>query len=121
MFAAVPRALADTHFTGCLCLLLTLWTLFFPAMLYIGLRALAGALDAHHLVRNMQLVLTARVPIIKFEMIDSGLAFDVSWEVGCDGGCGRGCGIDEGGGVLAACMPNVKGSPALNVLYEGSG
>lgn len=32
-------------------------------------------------MRNMQLVLKARVPIIKFEMIDSGLAFDVSWEV----------------------------------------
>jgi non-canonical poly(A) RNA polymerase PAPD5/7 len=29
----------------------------------------------------MQQVLTARVPIIKFEMIDSGLAFDVCWEV----------------------------------------
>jgi hypothetical protein len=29
----------------------------------------------------MQQVLSARVPIIKFEMIDSGLAFDVSWEV----------------------------------------
>lgn len=46
-----------------------------------GLKALAQALEARHLVRNMQLVLSARVPIIKFEMIDSGLAFDVSWEV----------------------------------------
>jgi hypothetical protein len=46
-----------------------------------GLAALASALEARHLVRNMQLVLKARVPIIKFEMIDSGLAFDVSWEV----------------------------------------
>jgi hypothetical protein len=38
-------------------------------------------LESRHLVRNMQQVLTARVPIIKFEMIDSGLAFDVCWEV----------------------------------------
>ncbi len=29
----------------------------------------------------MQQVLTARVPIIKFDMVDSGLAFDVSWEM----------------------------------------
>lgn len=28
----------------------------------------------------MQQVLTARVPIIKFEMLESGLAFDVAWE-----------------------------------------
>jgi len=50
-----------------------------------GLKALAQALEARHLVRNMQLVLSARVPIIKFEMIDSGLAFDVSWEVSRQG------------------------------------
>jgi hypothetical protein len=36
------------------------------------------------------MVLTARVPIIKFEMIDSGLAFDVSWEVRGGGGGGGG-------------------------------
>eukprot|EP00775_Hariotina_reticulata_P010713 gene10713-10869_t len=46
-----------------------------------GLRALAHALQQRQLVRNLQQVLTARVPIIKFEMIESGLAFDVSWEV----------------------------------------
>jgi non-canonical poly(A) RNA polymerase PAPD5/7 len=28
----------------------------------------------------MQQVLTARVPIIKFEMLESGLAFDVAWD-----------------------------------------
>jgi hypothetical protein len=57
----------------------------------------------------MQQVLSARVPIIKFEMIDSGLAFDVSWEVrgspwgnqGGRGGCtlaADGAHLGEGGG-----------------------
>ncbi|KAF6264754.1 hypothetical protein COO60DRAFT_19013 [Scenedesmus sp. NREL 46B-D3] len=46
----------------------------------IGLKALAHALTQRQLVRNMQQVLTARVPIIKFEMLESGLAFDVAWE-----------------------------------------
>lgn len=40
------------------------------ALLLLGLKALAHALTQRQLVRNMQQVLTARVPIIKFEMIE---------------------------------------------------
>jgi non-canonical poly(A) RNA polymerase PAPD5/7 len=45
----------------------------------VPLKALATALLQKQLIKpsSLQEILTARVPIIKFEMVDSGLCFDV--------------------------------------------
>jgi non-canonical poly(A) RNA polymerase PAPD5/7 len=46
-----------------------------------GLKALATALARRSMVKNMQVIAKARVPIIKFEDAESGYAFDVSFDV----------------------------------------
>ena len=46
-----------------------------------GLKALAIALSRKKMVKNMQLIAKARVPIIKFEEAESAFAFDVSFDV----------------------------------------
>lgn len=44
-------------------------------------RQLAAALSRRSVARNIQVIANARVPIIKFEAVPSGIAFDLSFNV----------------------------------------
>lgn len=49
--------------------------------IHAALKAFANALSQRKMVRNVQVIGSARVPIIKFEMISTGICFDVSFDV----------------------------------------
>ncbi|CAM6084092.1 unnamed protein product [Calypogeia fissa] len=46
-----------------------------------GLKAIAKALNRKHLVKNLQVIGKARVPIVKFVETESNIAFDISFDV----------------------------------------